>query len=1525
MTDPCYINAVNCHTKLINDLNKRLNEIENFIGETGSNGEVPFWGPNNEIIVDPQFFYNNETNTLYINNLNVENTINTSEINTNNIYVNDTLDVCNIQCSSSDGNILILSNILMDCNTTTFLNNIAPNPNCGPNINIQNGNLVLNDNTNLYVTNIYSSSSSNVININANVNLGNLDVSNLFANVTNADFANIFNLAVGNITTLNQSNIKINGNVELNCSNTLFVNHIQSNGSCENGNLMISSSNIIFPSSTNVFISNIYSSNTNGNIVFNNDWVIIQNLDILGNLNVSNISSNNKIVNNLYVDNIYPKNTGSNINILGNLEIECGNILYVNQIQANLACDNGNLSISSSNLIFPSSTNVYMSNIYSSNTDGNIVFNNNWVIIQNLDILGNLNVSNISSNNKIVNNLYVDNIYSKNSGSNINILGNVEIECDNILYVNQIQANLACDNGNLSISASNLIFPSSTNVYISNIYSSNTDGNIFFNNNWVIMPNLDILGNISVSNISSNNKIVNNLYVDNIYPKNPGSNINILGNVEIECNNILYVNQIQANLACDNGNLSISSSNLIFTSSTNVYMSNIYSSNTNGNITFINNWTNMSNVNILSNLISSNSTINNLYVDNIFPKNFGSNINILGNLEIECGNILYVNQIQSNLACDNGNLSISSSNLIFPSSTNVYISNIYSSNTDGNIFFNNNWTNISNVNILSNLISFNSLINNSYLDNIYPKNTGSNINILGNLEIECGNILYVNQIQANLACDNGNLSISASNLIFTSSTNVYISNIYSSNTDGNIFFNNNWVIIPNLDIIGNIVVSNISSNNEIVNNLYVDNIYSKNSGSNINILGNLEIKCGNILYVNQIQANLACDNGNLSISSSNLIFPSSTNVYLSNVYSSNIDGNIFFNNNWTNMSNVNISGNLSVSNISVSNVNIENEIVNNLIVNGTFLQTSNIQTNPILPEQQTFMSQSHVPYGASAIPSTIIPFIKSNPSFIGIGETSFNLKALYPDIGSFSGGVFDGSYIYFGTKSMNASANLRLIRCKSDTLNPYLYGNITNTANLFESIELPGYGGNAFLTGGFFDGTRYVHFVGSNINLTSGNVGLVSYDISKPFLNANSFIVQNPALINSDFTGNTIDGCIFDGSKLYLLPTGSSSNLFACTYNYSNLSTIFTSSSVSSYNISSAYYWNSITPIGLDANISNFSGGSFDGRFIYLSPLSSKMLVRFDTTQNNASSGFQTFPLNEVLNLSTPDFRSCVYDGKYVYFIPSANINGSTVSSTILRYDTTLDFSQTYSYSNIQLSTIQNSSNSSFVGFKGGMYDGKYIYLLPNQNSSNIQFANTILQYDTSKSMFDIRSNLSYRSLSLGSVDGNLFGFEGGVSDLKSIWLPPSANSNLVVLPTFSGSWSDNRWVDIEQYINSTTNTISNLEIMKFTNTSLANAPTSNACFNIDVKACATDLTSNYLGYQASYFIPTANITGIQLITPINVSGTVLTNTNFYPNIYVQRNTTSIQIVADSTGITQPVNYNFQIKSSIINQSGYSY
>jgi len=189
---------------------------------------------------------------------------------------------------------------------------------------------------------------------------------------------------------------------------------------------------------------------------------------------------------------------------------------------------------------------------------------------------------------------------------------------------------------------------------------------------------------------------------------------------------------------------------------------------------------------------------------------------------------------------------------------------------------------------------------------------------------------------------------------------------------------------------------------------------------------------------------------------------------------------------------------------------------------------------------------------------------------------------------------------------------------------------------------------------------------------------------------------------------------------------------------------------------------------GVGDNPKGFVGGVFDGRYVYFAPYNDGAfngeVLRLDTTGvfRDVSAWAAYSPKANGVGDDPSGYDGGVFDGRYVYFIPMANVSG--YHGEVLRYDTTADFSEAASWSTFNPS--QNGVGDDLIGFSGGAFDGRYLYFSPYRNNSGDHSA--VLRYDTTGAFSAVASWASFDAGAQGV--GDEYGYVGAVFDGRYVY-----------------------------------------------------------------------------------------------------------------------------------------------------------
>jgi hypothetical protein len=128
-----------------------------------------------------------------------------------------------------------------------------------------------------------------------------------------------------------------------------------------------------------------------------------------------------------------------------------------------------------------------------------------------------------------------------------------------------------------------------------------------------------------------------------------------------------------------------------------------------------------------------------------------------------------------------------------------------------------------------------------------------------------------------------------------------------------------------------------------------------------------------------------------------------------------------------------------------------------------------------------------------------------------------------------------------------------------------------------------------------------------------------------------------------------------------------------------------------------------------------YFGAAFDGRYVYFAPNYNNfnllgfhgLVARYDTAANFSVGSSWSFYNATAQNYSAQGFQGAVFDGRYVYFVPS-NVD-SIYNGLVTRYDTTSSFGDASSWGFFNMTAM----NTLAKGYSGAVFDGKYVYFVP--------------------------------------------------------------------------------------------------------------------------------------------------------------------------------------------------------------------
>ena len=221
-------------------------------------------------------------------------------------------------------------------------------------------------------------------------------------------------------------------------------------------------------------------------------------------------------------------------------------------------------------------------------------------------------------------------------------------------------------------------------------------------------------------------------------------------------------------------------------------------------------------------------------------------------------------------------------------------------------------------------------------------------------------------------------------------------------------------------------------------------------------------------------------------------------------------------------------------------------------------------------------------------------------------------------------------------------------------------------------------------------------------------------------------------------------GGVFDGRYVYYVPYGSGSGTQVLRFDTHGTFT-------------SAADWAVFSLASIDGSAAGYIGAAFDGRYVYLSPYENAAgphgrMVRFDTTGAfTATASWTVFDASANVDPRAEGFMGVVFDGRFVDFVPQ--IAQGAKSGLLVRYDTTTAFTTKSSWSTFDIATL----NAGAIGFMGGVYDGRYLTLIPGSGIYTV-----LARYDTRAAVSALSS---WAFMDLATLDAGssypVAGFDG--------------------------------------------------------------------------------------------------------------------------------------------------------------------
>ncbi len=293
--------------------------------------------------------------------------------------------------------------------------------------------------------------------------------------------------------------------------------------------------------------------------------------------------------------------------------------------------------------------------------------------------------------------------------------------------------------------------------------------------------------------------------------------------------------------------------------------------------------------------------------------------------------------------------------------------------------------------------------------------------------------------------------------------------------------------------------------------------------------------------------------------------------------------------------------------------------------------------------------------------------------------------------------------------------------------------------------------------GGTYDG-RYVYLAPS-----PAGAPVQRYDTTRSFTDPGSWETFDPSGVD-DSGVKGFRGAVFDGHDVYFVGAGSAPGGPVVFLRYDGASFHATTS------------WKTFDATRVSAQVKGYSGGTFDGRYLYFAPFGSSHALQYDTRKTfDAASSWVDFDVGTVGSDATL-YQGAIFDGTYVYFVPDVHASeGGTpsCSGVIVRYDRARPFGSPLAWTTFDIATLDPNA----CGFVGGVYDGRYVYLTPFYNST-VYVAGPLVsaRYDT-RGDGGLTARSSWTLFPISRISTSVGPFIGGAFDGRYLYFVPYENA----------------------------------------------------------------------------------------------------------------------------------------------------
>jgi len=186
-----------------------------------------------------------------------------------------------------------------------------------------------------------------------------------------------------------------------------------------------------------------------------------------------------------------------------------------------------------------------------------------------------------------------------------------------------------------------------------------------------------------------------------------------------------------------------------------------------------------------------------------------------------------------------------------------------------------------------------------------------------------------------------------------------------------------------------------------------------------------------------------------------------------------------------------------------------------------------------------------------------------------------------------------------------------------------------------------------------------------------------------------------------------------------------------------------------------------------------YSDVLFDGQFVYYCPFDegkeNGVVLRYNTEKPfKDPTAWSIYDAGDTDGLNTKSYFGLVFDGRYIYFVPASCKDAPYAHCRVLRYDTQGPFGKAESWAAYD---AKDTGGEVCRGYRGGVFDGRYVYFVPYMNDDFFGFHCVFLRYDTQGPFKSAESWAAYDAGSIGG--GPNKGYWGGVKSGAYIYFSP--------------------------------------------------------------------------------------------------------------------------------------------------------